>query len=83
MTAELIAVAQLVDANPDAIGACPFCKNTEGEVEQLDAGVYVVQCSDCMCQGPTLDTADLAIKAWNGKGEAEEAFSPYTMDGAK
>lgn len=48
---------------------CPFCgwpANIIGVV-----GVFYAQCRDCGAEGPTEETEDAAIAAWNRRHEAK------------
>lgn len=55
------------------IPLCPFCKGVGEVVKTQDAAegypaVYVVQCSDCGCQGPGGETDDQAVEEWARRG---------------
>ena len=45
--------------------ACPFCGWGKPFIFDTGDDPFWVECPDCYAEGPTEDTADEAIKAWN------------------
>ena len=46
---------------------CPICKQAKGEIRRKRGGVLGV-CPNCDSSGPTRESYDHALQAWNGKG---------------
>ena len=46
---------------------CPFCKQAKGEVRRSRGGFLGV-CPNCGATGPSRESHDGALAAWNGKG---------------
>lgn len=54
-----------------AIQPCPFCKDSDPAIDEIDSGIWAVCCNDCHTIGPHQDgtfTAQQAIEAWNASG---------------
>lgn len=56
-------------AEKNHAAACLFCGDTAEVVQthnmhEYGVEVFVVQCDGCLCQGPSGDTAEFALKAW-------------------
>jgi hypothetical protein len=51
----------------DELKPCPFCKWPGNLIEQ--EGIAWVQCIDCGCDGPTMETGEEAVEMWNRRPE--------------
>ena len=51
---------------------CPFCKSTRTKVWFESDHYYHVRCMTCFAQGPTENTDQEAISAWNTRHESGE-----------
>ena len=69
-----------LNAQPDAISHCPFCREVHGEygpeVMRTHPGTDWVECNNCGAQGPgqtgrirAKGAAARAVKAWNSWGD--------------
>jgi len=64
---------------PEIFYACPFCGFDEVEL-QLDLEKwFAISCADCGAAGPTLETREAAIAAWN-KRPREQHFAKLVTD---
>jgi len=54
----------------EALEPCPFCKSLDVHLLD-DKPPYIVECGGCGAIGPTDDTAELTIAAWNRRASDE------------
>jgi transcriptional regulator with XRE-family HTH domain len=46
---------------------CPFCRKARGKIRKLGAVSFQGTCPKCGATGPTRDSLQEALSAWNGK----------------
>ena len=46
---------------------CPFCGDTNIEVESEDGRYWYAFCDRCLCEGPNVLSKKAAIEQWNGR----------------
>jgi Lar family restriction alleviation protein len=58
---------------------CPFCNGYSPELAESAVTSVItgrpkmgVFCNDCFCEGPTADSEEEAIEAWNRRAPASE-----------
>lgn len=50
------------------INPCPFCGHDDVEVDEIELGIIVICCPECMAIGPHQDgtqSVEMAIEKWN------------------
>lgn len=53
-----------------AIIPCPFCRDSDPGIDEIDTGIWAVCCNDCKTIGPHCDghqTPEEAIEKWNAR----------------
>jgi transcriptional regulator with XRE-family HTH domain len=46
---------------------CPFCRKARGKIRKLGAGSFQGTCPKCGATGPTRESHQEALRAWNGR----------------
>ena len=46
---------------------CPFCRKARSEIRKLGAGSFQGVCPKCGATGPTRESHQEALRAWNGR----------------
>lgn len=49
---------------------CPFCRSTD-LYDHEQEGIAWIECCDCNAEGPTTESIDDAVNAWNNRGGSE------------
>jgi transcriptional regulator with XRE-family HTH domain len=47
---------------------CPFCRKERGKIRKLGAASFQGACTKCGATGPTRESHQEALRAWNGRG---------------
>ncbi len=51
----------------DMLESCPFCASARVEVEEVDAGAWMVECLSCHATGPIGKSMTEADNRWNDR----------------
>ena len=64
---------------PEPGEACPFCGKYD-LVMQYGPNKHWIECNWCAARGPTDDTMELAVDAWNERRDFNDASREETQD---
>jgi transcriptional regulator with XRE-family HTH domain len=46
---------------------CPFCRKARGKIRKVNAALFQGSCPKCGATGPTRESQQEALRAWNGR----------------
>ena len=61
---------EMARAEREQVRPCPFCRNPEPTVDEIEVGIWAICCDTCKAIGPHQDgeqSPQLALDKWNRK----------------